>query len=218
MTAPPGKTLADLVPDDGLGPAALDLLRPAARALDTLHDDGRVHRGLTPHAIRLDADGQVSLSDPVDGEPPSAPAPTGTVGGAATPVYRAPEQTGRTLASHRSDVYSFACVAFHAITGTPPFTTASLLEQVSGDVPSAHRLRADVPPAVDDVFTTALAATPEARPASASVVVDGLVSAFGGRYRPPAGPAMRRAVLVTAIAAVVAITFLVTALVVASGP
>jgi len=38
-----------------------------------------------------------------------------------SPLYMSPEQSMAEPADHRSDIYSFACSLFHAITGSPPF-------------------------------------------------------------------------------------------------
>lgn len=176
-----GRTLDELIAGPPLGAAAIDLLRPVATTLDQLHARGIVHRNLTPSAIIVGSDGRARLRFTS-----SEPMVSTTVTGGATDeaVYCAPEQATGPVVSHRTDLYAFGCVAFEAITATPPFTLASLLDQASGTVPRATERHAGLPDAVDDVFRQALAATPTDRYPCASALVEALESAFGNRYRP----------------------------------
>jgi serine/threonine protein kinase len=218
MTRPTTRTLADLVRAGGLGASAIEVMRPVAAALDALHDDGRVHRGVRPESVEVAEDGTVTLAPPPSADTaPGAEASvdrTGTLDVVDEAVYLAPEQAGRAIASHRSDVYAFAAVAFEAVTGTPAFTTSTLPDQAAGTVPAVSTRAPGVPPTVDEVFRAALTPVPERRPSSASAVVDELAAAFGGQYRPRAGRALRWLVVVSAVAAALAVAALVLVLLV----
>ncbi|WP_281376161.1 protein kinase domain-containing protein, partial [Pseudonocardia pini] len=126
-------------------------MRPVATALDRLHDKGILHGDLTPAAIVLDAAGRGSLRvDPLAGlaadtrDHTIGTLDTGTAGVGA-PVYLAPEQLAGPVASHRTDLFAFAAVAFELVTGTPAFTVGSLLEQGDRRVPAASTRRPGIP-------------------------------------------------------------------------
>lgn len=200
------RSLADLLGEGPLGVHSVDVLRSTATELDALHDRGVVHGDLSPAVVLIDGSGGVSLR-PAASEPTtegSGPPATVTGNLAQGAVYQPPEQAANSVISHRTDIYAFTCVAFEAITGHPPFTLATLLEQASGTVPRAGSRRPDLPAAVDQVFRDALTLRPEDRPPSATALVASLESAFGTRYRRQAGTRLRR--LLWASAATAAIT------------
>ena len=187
-----GRPLDEVLSGGGMGAAAIDLLRPVAAALDALHDRGVVHRALTPAAVVVDGGGRGWLRYTGAHRPaPSAGA------------YAAPEQRAGAAVSHRTDLYSFACLAYAAVTGAPPGPTP----EIGGRGGAAH----------DEVFRRGLAAEPTDRPPSAAALMDDLVAAFGSRYRPAAGPGLRALMWVSVTVAALVVGTAVGAAVVASG-
>ncbi|MCU1349432.1 MAG: hypothetical protein JWO56_2462 [Acidobacteria bacterium] len=148
------------------------LLRQAAAALNAAHNAGLVHRDIKPENIFLEerAGGfSVKLLDfgiakPVDLDTHLTHG--GTILG--TPAYMAPEQlSGKTLDA-RSDIYSFAAVAYEALVGRG-VTLEKTLGKVIVDViqcepPKISVLLHGTPRAIDDAFCHALAKDRELRP------------------------------------------------------
>jgi hypothetical protein len=125
---------------------ALAILAGVASALDAIHARGIVHRDLKPSNVFLcrDDDGEVfpKLIDfgiAKDLAVPAADGVTRTGAFIGTPQYMSPEQCDGTRAvDARSDVYAFGLVAYHLLSGRPPFDGSTI------DVAHAH-LHAVVP-------------------------------------------------------------------------
>jgi serine/threonine protein kinase len=113
--------------------AALLILRDVGRALEAAHGATPpvAHRDLKPGNIMLSARGDVKLADfglALVGD--SQRTRTGTLKG--SPPYMSPEQTHAarldSAAAQRSDLFSFAVVAYELFTGSNPFLRGDLLE------------------------------------------------------------------------------------------
>jgi eukaryotic-like serine/threonine-protein kinase len=126
---------------------ALRIAVEVAQALRALHDEGRVHGGLTPVAIELTPSG-IEL------------AATRLPSGVPTP-YSAPEVLTGQPADARSDIFSFGAIVFEMLAGRWPFegdTPEALGVALQNDpVPSTGN------PAVDALVGHCLAKDPGAR-------------------------------------------------------
>ncbi|HET9991103.1 MAG TPA: hypothetical protein VFQ65_21370, partial [Kofleriaceae bacterium] len=76
----------------------------------------------------------------------------------------------------RSDIYAFGALAYHLVTGRPPFAGDNAIAigfaHIS-EIPEAPRvLRKDCPAKLDAAIMAALAKTPADRPASAKAFLD----------------------------------------------
>ncbi|MGH3565824.1 MAG: protein kinase domain-containing protein [Pseudonocardia sp.] len=178
-----GRTLEQLIAERGpLVDDVLGILRPVADALDHAHSRGVIHRAITPAAVLVDDDGRALLTfTSITGpEPDTSTTATGT--DLTSPLYLAPEQAASAVISHRADLYSFGCVAFETLTGSAPYTVPGmvplLLAHTTGPIPRPSSRNAELPAAVDDVFTRALAKAPTERYPSARGMVDALQAAF----------------------------------------
>jgi len=109
---------------------ALDCFIQVADALSNAHNQGVIHRDIKPSNLMLigqkkDNIGQVKLVDfgiarmSKQNLGTQSQTATGMVFG--TPYYMSPEQTQGKKVDERSDIYSFGCSLFEALTGTLPF-------------------------------------------------------------------------------------------------
>jgi ABC-type transport system substrate-binding protein len=179
-----GRTLADLIADEA--PLAADrvaeLLRPIGQALDHAHARGLIHRDVKPANILIEGD-RPFLTD--FGIAASArELGRYTTGSLGTAEYMAPEQAQTGEIDHRADLYSLGCVAYHALTGHPPFerpdVVATLVAHAHDPVPATGSA------ALDTFFATALAKQPGDRFGSATELVDALARAAAVQAaRPP---------------------------------
>ncbi|MGH7518074.1 MAG: protein kinase domain-containing protein [Gemmatimonadales bacterium] len=153
---------------------AVRLAAEVADALDYAHRHGVVHRDIKPENILLEethalvADFGVARAVDVAGE--GKLTETGLALG--TPAYMSPEQASAGAVDARSDIYALGCVLYEMLAGEPPFTgptpQAIIAKRFSEAVPSIHRLRDTVPPAVERAVSKALSKVPADRFSSAA--------------------------------------------------
>lgn len=118
------------------------IIEQAAEGLYYMHTKNWIHRDIKPDNYLVGRDGETKLIDFTIAEPKR----TGlkkmlykakTIQG--TRSYMAPEQIRGKLCDERSDLYSFGCVLFEAVSGKPPYTG-----QTPNDLLSKH-LNASIP-------------------------------------------------------------------------
>jgi eukaryotic-like serine/threonine-protein kinase len=165
------------------------LVCQACRGLGAAHRVGIVHRDIKPDNMFLCPDEGDILVKLLDFGVAKLTQPLGEVGhhtttGAliGTPLYMSPEQAlGGRLIDHRADLFSLGTVAYHCLTGQPPFDAAGLGElivQVSSRPPRAPReLCPALPLAVERWLGRALEKPPERRFQSAREMADELLIA-----------------------------------------
>ena len=149
----------------------VSIVTQVASALDAAHSFGLVHRDVKPANMLLDAAASsggadhVYLSDfGLSKQSLSSSGLTGTGQFLGTLDYVAPEQIEGRAVSGRTDLYALAGAAFEMLSGTPPFKRdqglAVLWAQISEPPPQLTARRRELPPAVDQVMTKALAKAP----------------------------------------------------------
>jgi eukaryotic-like serine/threonine-protein kinase len=168
------------------------ILTETADALARAHREGVVHRDIKPENVLLQ-DGHALLADfgiaralrHATNETPLTQA-----GGApGTPAYMAPEQlAGEDKVDGRTDVYALAVVGYEMLAGTSPFAGPTAQAVAAAHFNSTPRpltaVRPDVPRAMSDAISRALAADPEARFATAEAFRDALTA---GTTKPVSG-------------------------------
>lgn len=203
-----GTDLRQMLKKRGRLPAesAVFLLTQAARALDTAHRRGLVHRDVKPGNLLVEqaSDGidpdHVYLTD--FGITKHAAEHTGlTATGQfmGTVDYIAPEQIRGLPVLGLADQYSLGCVLYECLTGRVPFErdmNAAIIWAHVEERPTAPTLlRPDLPRAVDEVFARVLAKQPGDRygncrefMAAARAALGSLAEPPGAGGRSPGGP------------------------------
>jgi serine/threonine-protein kinase len=157
----------------------LNWLKQIAAGMDYAHQNGVVHRDLKLANILLDDNQNALLSD--FGIAYLSNATRLTMSGqlTGTPLYMSPEQArGVSDIDYRSDLYSFAVMAYLMITGFHPFTgedaLAILNKHLSVTPPNPSAIHPNLPPALDAVILRALSKDRENRYTSAAEFVEAI--------------------------------------------
>ena len=151
------------------------LLDQVARGLEVARAAGVVHRDLKPSNVLVGERGAVKLIDFGLATTARAEGLTATGAIMGTPHYMAPEQVRGKPVDARSDIYALGALAYHLVTGRPPFSGDNAIAigfAHLSEVPTPPReLRKDLPPALDAAILAALAKSPADRPPSASAFI-----------------------------------------------
>ena len=173
-----GPTLKDLTIAGALeSERLLRILTPVAAALDAAHAAGLIHRDVKPQNILVGEGDRAFLADfgLTKGHGDTVLTRAGEFVG--TIDYCAPEQIRGEPATTAADVYSLGAVLYECLTGTVPFSrhtdAAVMYAHLSEPPPLASAERADLPLAIDQVVSRALAKDPHQRqPAAGTLMAD----------------------------------------------
>ena len=213
---------------------AVGVLRDVAKALAFAHERGVVHRDIKPDNVLLTG-GSATVTDFGIAKAISASRTGGAnatltqVGTSiGTPAYMSPEQaSGDPDTDHRTDLYSFGCMAYELLAGRPPFadrTPRKLLAAHMGEAPvPISELRPDTPSGLAELVMRCLAKEPDDRPQHASELVHVLETTTSGGTQPAmppvllGGPQMFRKAVTLYAGAFVAVAILAKAAIVGIG-
>jgi serine/threonine protein kinase len=173
----PGPTVADRL---ALGPLtveeSLSLGRQMAEALEAAHEKGVVHRDLKPGNVKITPAGKVKLLDFGLAKVVAAPSPPGAETATheatregmilGTPYYMSPEQVRGQSVDRRTDIWSFGCVLFEALSGRRAFpgsTGADIFASILEKEPNWTLLPAAVPPSIVSLLERCFRKDPGAR-------------------------------------------------------
>jgi hypothetical protein len=199
-----GRTLREELALRGRLPVGLTITVASAiaSALGAAHGSSPcvVHRDLKPENVMLAADGRIKVMDfgiaKVLGD-----GNTQTTQAVGTVRYMSPEQAGGGVISPQTDLYALGLLIFEMLTGKAPFESPSLLAILRHHCetpapPLPDDVRAETPPALEELMHRLLEKDPRARPAGALPVLDALVAlaapqpvaaaSAGGAATPPA--------------------------------
>jgi eukaryotic-like serine/threonine-protein kinase len=169
----PGKSLFDLVKNEGTGPLrvpdAAKLFLKVVDGLEAAHRSGLVHRDIKPSNIMITPLGEAKLLDlglarALDDETGLTRANTvlGTID------YASPEQLrDAAKADARSDLYSLGCTLYFALAGGAPFEGGDMINKIykqrMEDPPPLESRARGVPAAFAAVVRKLMSKNPEER-------------------------------------------------------
>jgi serine/threonine protein kinase len=163
-----GKTLAELIKEKTTLTLP-QLLGPLCQVLDALafaHEHNVVHRDIKPSNIMITDFGQpqargkildFGLAQLHESSTEQSLTKTGAMVG--TPAYMSPERCRGENALPASDIYSFGCTLFEALTGETPFSAGSSFEMMSKHLhepPSMSKAR-NLSPRMKEILLRCLA-------------------------------------------------------------
>jgi serine/threonine-protein kinase len=152
---------------------AVTIVRACTRALAAIHAQGILHRDLKPDNILMCPTrgpllGDFGCARDLTGE--SVQTTQGAVVG--TVPYLSPERVCGNPAVPASDIYSLGIMLYELLTGRLPFIHRDLATilymHMAAPIPRVREAVPEVPEALDDLVTRALAKSPETRIASAA--------------------------------------------------
>jgi len=162
----------------------IDIAVEITKALQSIHDEGVIHRDLNPGNIVVCDDPTAvylidfGLATLVPREYPQSEPFSQLTG---TLPYVSPEQTGRVnrVVDYRTDLYSLGATLYELFSGEPPFSNTDPLELIHAHIASTPRplsaVAEDVPRWLSEVVLKLLSKQPEDRYQSAAAVRDDLM-------------------------------------------
>jgi serine/threonine-protein kinase len=168
-----GRTLAEVIAQRGIVPISdvPDILQQIVAGLEAAHAAGVIHRDLKPSNVLVGERGAIKIIDFGLATTALAEGLTATGAVLGTPHYMAPEQVRGKPVDARTDVYALGALAYHLVTGRPPFAGDNAIAigfaHLSETAVPPCQLRKDCPAALDAAIVAALAKNPEDRPPSA---------------------------------------------------
>ncbi|MBX3705227.1 MAG: response regulator [Pseudomonadales bacterium] len=182
---PDGTALRELIATDQLSfDERLDVAVGLASALQSIHDEGVIHRDVNPgNVVVADESLAVYLIDfgYATVTPREYPLQDASDPVTGTLPYLSPEQTGRInrIVDYRTDLYSFGATLYELFGSRPPFTHSDPLELLHAHIASTpqplHQLNPRIPRWLSDIVQKLLAKQPEGRYQSAAAVRDDLI-------------------------------------------
>jgi eukaryotic-like serine/threonine-protein kinase len=181
-----GETLRERIARDRDIASLLDILIQIGDALGRAHEANIVHRDLKPDNIMVTPDGYAKILDfclaklllrPPDHDGPTAVMSEETRIGTfiGTAGYASPEQARGEAVDARSDIFSFGCIAFEAVTGYRAFggetALQTLTQIVTVEPPPMRKLNPRTPAELQRVIGRCLVKNRENRYQSMNDVV-----------------------------------------------
>lgn len=163
----------------------MSIVAQAADALHAAHQNGTVHRDVKPGNLIVKPNGTVILVDFGVARSAAVTSVTGLNAIVGTALYMAPEQVAKGKVTPATDIYALGAVAYHCISGHPPFEGDNALQVALRHLEDdPEPLPDDVPAPVRQLIRRAMAKKPYERFASAAEFADAALEASGSRGWP----------------------------------
>ncbi len=175
-----GEPLSAKLKDHGTLTVAetLSIMAQTADALHAAHENGTVHRDVKPGNIMVKPNGAVVLVDFGVARSVAVTSVTSVNSIVGTALYMAPEQVSKGDLSPCTDIYALGAVAYHCLSGHPPFEGENALQVALRHLEDEPEpLPAHVPPAVRELVAKAMAKNPADRYATAADFADAALAA-----------------------------------------
>ena len=144
MELVPGENLAERIRRGPIPPdEAVPIFKQVAEALEAAHNQGIIHRDLKPANVKVTPEGRVKVLDfglakaleaeSRSGDSPSPTFTTRTHDGLVfgTAAYMSPEQVRGKSLDRRTDIWSFGCMLYEALTGHTPFAADTMSDTLA---------------------------------------------------------------------------------------
>ncbi|MCB0222639.1 MAG: serine/threonine protein kinase, partial [Anaerolineae bacterium] len=180
------QTLAHLMYQSSNDDQKFDVLLQVARALAQAHENGVIHRDVTPSNVLLDK-GWALLSDfGLAKFSESATRLTGVGKGIGTPAYMSPEQARGGAVDHRTDIYALGVILYEILTKTIPHdadtSLSILLKRTTEPPPAIRTVNPAISKRMEQVVMRAMASKPDHRFETADQFAEALKSAMVEPY------------------------------------
>ena len=146
---------------------ALDIARQVTKGLEAAHRNEVVHRDIKPANVIMTREGVAKIVDFGLAQLGGEGRLTDEGVAIGTTAYMSPEQTMAGPVDHRTDVWSVGALIYELVTGEAPFRGYygdAIVYSIVHEQPAAmSKLRSDVPPALEQIVTKALAKSPDER-------------------------------------------------------
>ncbi|MFB9414059.1 serine/threonine-protein kinase [Dactylosporangium matsuzakiense] len=191
-----GRPLGELINEHGTLPVGqtLDIVAQAADALHAAHERGIIHRDVKPGNLLVTESGAVTLVDFGVARSSDVTSVTKVNAVIGTALYMSPEQASGRPISPAADIYALGVVAYHCVTGAPPFNGNSPLEialkHLQDEPPP---LPETVPVATRALIERAMAKNPEDRYPTAAAMASAARAAGHGTIEDPVATPVRAA-------------------------
>ncbi|MFI5491796.1 serine/threonine-protein kinase [Actinoplanes sp. NPDC051859] len=196
-----GEPLSARLKEQGrLGVAeTMSIVSQAADALHAAHENGTVHRDVKPGNLIVKPNGAVILVDFGVARSAQVTSVTGLNAIVGTALYMAPEQVSKGNVSSATDIYALGAVAYHCISGVPPFDGDNALQVALRHLEDDPEPLPDTvaPPEVRALISRAMAKKPADRFASAAEFAEAALAVTGTLdWRAQTGTGLTRTAIV----------------------